>query len=264
MIGEILVFLPGWNEIVKCTQLLEIFDRPPHPTLRKVILSRSISERCITINDLVYVIDSGRTKARRADRTQSGECYRLFTRCNQRLSFVDFPQGEMITSRLDKIYLQGKLLNVNNVKTFLQNALYPPSIEPIQHAEQFLYDIGAFISHTNQLTPIGKILPQIFNNLFRLPMAPQIGKLLIMDYLFSCFHSILTIPSILTYRDPQSILRLELFFQSPPKDNNLQQSYANEFQNNHDRNQENYFLSKQNQSVEIKILTIYWLLTEKS
>ncbi|CAF4331902.1 unnamed protein product, partial [Rotaria sordida] len=59
MIGEIFVFLPGWNEIVKCIQLLEIFDRPPHPTLRKVILSRSISERCITINVLVYVIDSG-------------------------------------------------------------------------------------------------------------------------------------------------------------------------------------------------------------
>ncbi|CAF4932000.1 unnamed protein product [Rotaria sp. Silwood1] len=72
-----------------------------------------------------------------AGRTQSGECCRLFTRCNQRLSFVDFPQADMITSSLDNIYLQGKLLNVNNVKRFLEDALYPSSIEAIEHAVQY-------------------------------------------------------------------------------------------------------------------------------
>ena len=66
----------------------------------------------------------------------------------------------MITSRLDNIYLHAKLLNVDNVKSFLQDALDPPSIEAIEHAENFLYDIGALLSDTNQLTPIGKILAQ--------------------------------------------------------------------------------------------------------
>ena len=33
-------------------------------------------------------------------------------------------------------------------------------------------------------------------------MVPQIGKLLIMGYLFSCFDPILTIASVLSYRDP--------------------------------------------------------------
>ncbi|CAF3761462.1 unnamed protein product [Rotaria sp. Silwood1] len=80
---------------------------------------------------------SGRSTRQQAGRTQSGECCRLFTRCNQRLSFVDFPQADMITSSLDNIYLQGKLLNVNNVKTFLQDALYPSSIEAIEHAVQY-------------------------------------------------------------------------------------------------------------------------------
>jgi HrpA-like RNA helicase len=96
----------------------------------------------------------------RAGRTQPGECYRLFTRCNERLSFVDFPQPEMIMSRLDNIYLQAKLLNINNVKIFLQDALDPPSIEAIEHAENFLYDLGALLSSTNELTPIGRILAQ--------------------------------------------------------------------------------------------------------
>lgn len=96
----------------------------------------------------------------RAGRTQPGECFRLFTRCNQRMSFIDFPLAEMITSRLDNIYLQAKLLNIKDVKTFLQEALDPPSTEAIEHAEKFLYDIGALVSPTNELTPIGRILAQ--------------------------------------------------------------------------------------------------------
>lgn len=210
-LGTILVFLPGWTDIVRCHQILrqrallnsylhilplhsllplhnqqEIFNPPPHPTVRKVILSTSIAETSITIDDVVYVIDTGRTKASdydletqgkcllptnvsranllqrkgRAGRTQPGECYRLFTRCNQRLFFADFPQSEMITSRLDNIYLQAKLLNITNVKAFLQDALDPPSFEAVEHAEKFLYDIGALNSSTNQLTPIGRILAQ--------------------------------------------------------------------------------------------------------
>ena len=50
----------------------------------------------------------------------------------------------------------------------------------------------------------------------------------------------------------QGVLRVELFFESPPEDYNLQQSYGKEFQNNHlynhDDNERNYSLSKQNQS----------------
>ncbi|CAF4699235.1 unnamed protein product, partial [Rotaria sp. Silwood2] len=126
----------------------------------------------------------------RAGRTQLGECYRFFTRCNERLSFVDFPQGEIIRSRLDNIYLQGKLLNINNVKIYPQDAIDPPSIEAIEHDEKFLYDIGPLLSPTNELILIGKILPH-------LPMAPQIGKLLIIGYLSACFDSTLTIASIL-------------------------------------------------------------------
>lgn len=74
--------------------------------------------------------------------------------------FIDFPQAEMITSRLDNIYLHAKLLNVRHVKSFLQQALDPPSTEAIEHAEKFLYDIGALTTDTNDLTPMGRILAQ--------------------------------------------------------------------------------------------------------
>lgn len=113
-----------------------------------------MAERSFCFDMLIYL------KLGRAGRTQAGECYRLFTRCNERLSFADFPQVEMATSRLDNIYLQARLLNVNDVKVFLQDALDPPSIEAIEHAEKFLHDIGALSVETNQLTPIGTILAQ--------------------------------------------------------------------------------------------------------
>jgi len=46
----------------------------------------------------------------------------------------------------------------------------------------------------------------------------------------------------------QGVLRVELFFETPPEDYNLQQSYAKEYQTsfvyNHDDNDENSSLSK--------------------
>ena len=97
--GTILVFLPGWNDIAKCTQLLrqrsllasylhilplhsllplhnqqEIFGPAPDRRLRKVILSTSIAETSITIDDVIYVIDTGRTKASDYDLETQGKC----------------------------------------------------------------------------------------------------------------------------------------------------------------------------------------------
>jgi hypothetical protein len=44
------------------------------------------------------------------------------------------------------------------------------------------------------------------------------------------------------------VLRVELFFEPPPKGYNLQQSYEKEFQNNYLSNERNQSLTKQNQS----------------
>ncbi|CAF4413839.1 unnamed protein product, partial [Rotaria socialis] len=54
----------------------------------------------------------------------------------------------------------------------------------------------------------------------------------------------------------QGILRVELFFESPPEDYNLQQSYAKEFQYSHfynyDDNYRNYPILKQNETIVVK------------
>ncbi|CAF1070421.1 unnamed protein product [Adineta steineri] len=48
----------------------------------------------------------------------------------------------------------------------------------------------------------------------------------------------------------QGVLRIELFFESPPKDYSLEQSYAKEFYNYYNNNSEEHiFLAKQNESI---------------
>lgn len=91
--NAILVFLPGWDEIIRLKEKLEnsavfgnrsaylilplhsmvapaeqrkVFLTPPS-SIRKIILSTNIAETAITINDVVCVIDSGRQKEKSFD-----------------------------------------------------------------------------------------------------------------------------------------------------------------------------------------------------
>lgn len=85
--GAILCFLPGWDDIMKVKKLLphlndgfvlclhsrlqdseqrKIFSRAP-PGIRKIILATNIAETSVTVDDVVFVIDTGIHKEQRFD-----------------------------------------------------------------------------------------------------------------------------------------------------------------------------------------------------
>lgn len=100
--GAILVFLPGWEEIMTLNRALteppfplgvnfndtgrfrvhmlhsslpnlsqqEVFEPLPSPEMRKIILATNIAETSITIPDVVYVVDSGKVKEKRYDQSK--------------------------------------------------------------------------------------------------------------------------------------------------------------------------------------------------
>jgi ATP-dependent RNA helicase DHX36 len=111
----------------------EVFDRPP-PGKRKIIISTMIAETSVTIDDVVYVVNSGKTKMKdfdpesnietlqskwvsqasarqrcgRAGRVQPGECYHLYTRHHAEL-LAEYDLPEMLRTRLEKLCLDIKV-----------------------------------------------------------------------------------------------------------------------------------------------------------
>lgn len=158
--GAILVFLPGWDDINQTRERLlasplfrdsskflvislhsmipsveqkKVFKRPP-PGTRKIILSTNIAETAVTINDVIYVIDSGRMKEKsydpynnvstlhsawvskasakqregRAGRCQPGICYHLYSK-TRAASLPDFQIPEIKRMPIEELCLQASI-----------------------------------------------------------------------------------------------------------------------------------------------------------
>lgn len=178
--GAILVFMPGFDKISQLHKTLEnpgspkgqrwrehlrlfplhskmpsveqqaVFRRSPKGQ-RKVIISTIIAETSVTIDDVVYVINTGRTKMSnydiesniqtleecwvtkantqqrkgRAGRVQPGICYNLFSRAREDL-MSEVPTPEIIRCKLESIILSLKLLHIDDPYVFLKTLINAP------------------------------------------------------------------------------------------------------------------------------------------
>ncbi|XP_004243616.2 DExH-box ATP-dependent RNA helicase DExH6 isoform X1 [Solanum lycopersicum] len=244
--GAILVFLPGWEDINRTRERLrashyfndqskfsviplhsmvpsveqkKVFRHPP-PGCRKIVLSTNIAETAITIDDVVYVIDSGRMKEKsydpynnvstlqsswvskasakqregRAGRCQPGICYHLYSKLRA-ASLPDFQVPEIKRIPIEELCLQVKLLNPDcKIEEFLQKTLDPPVYETIRNAIIVLQDIGA-LSFDEKLTDLGERLGS-------LPVHPLTSKMLLISILLNCLDPALTMACASDYRDP--------------------------------------------------------------
>jgi hypothetical protein len=155
--GAVLIFLPGWEAINKTRERLlassifrdsskfhvlslhsmipsseqrKVFQRPP-AGVRKIILSTNIAETAVTIDDVVFVIDSGRMKEKsydpynsvstlqtswvsrasarqregRAGRCQPGTCYHLYSRLRA-ASLQEYQTPEINRMPIEELCLQ--------------------------------------------------------------------------------------------------------------------------------------------------------------
>ncbi|KAI9010131.1 P-loop containing nucleoside triphosphate hydrolase protein [Hyaloraphidium curvatum] len=240
--GDILVFLTGREEIDKAMELVrDILDKkqrtpmelillplygglalseqmavfePAGRNERKCIFATNIAEASVTIDGIVFVVDSGfvkiraydvrtnfstltvvpisqasaRQRAGRAGRTRPGKCFRLYTEAvfeGLRPSMVP----EMQRSPLAPVVLQLKALGLENILRF--DFLSPPPAAAMTQALELLYSLDAVDDYGRLKIPYGERLAE-------LPFEPQMAAVILNSGRFGCSEEIATIAAMLS------------------------------------------------------------------
>ncbi|XP_007195657.1 ATP-dependent RNA helicase DHX29 isoform X1 [Balaenoptera acutorostrata] len=243
--GAVLIFLPGLAHIQQLYDLLSTdrrffserykvialhsilstqdqaaaFTLPPQG-VRKIVLATNIAETGITIPDVVFVIDTGRTKENkyhessqmsslvetfvskasalqrqgRAGRVRGGFCFRMYTR-ERFEGFMDYSVPEILRVPLEELCLHIMKCNLGSPEDFLSKALDPPQLQVISNAMNLLRKIGACELNEPKLTPLGQ-------HLAALPVNVKIGKMLIFGAIFGCLDPVATLAAVMTEKSP--------------------------------------------------------------
>lgn len=244
--GAILVFLPGLAHIQQLYDLLSsdkrfrdktryrivalhstlsskdqaaAFTVPPHE-VRKIVLSTNIAETGVTIPDVVFVIDTGKTKENkyhessqmsslvetfiskasalqrqgRAGRVRNGFCFRLYPQYRFDV-FMDYSIPEILRVPLEELCLHIMKCQYGSPEDFLSHALDAPQPQSVSNAVNLLRKIGACEPDKHVLTPLG-------HHLASLPVNVKIGKMLIYGAILGCLEPIATIAAAITEKSP--------------------------------------------------------------
>ncbi|CAA9991105.1 pre-mRNA-splicing factor ATP-dependent RNA helicase PRP2, putative [Plasmodium knowlesi strain H] len=199
------------NELAPADQPKAIMRRGT----RKIILSTNICETSITIDNIVYVIDSGLCKQKvynpnsgieslvtlpcskasvnqrtgRAGRKQDGKCFRLFTK----KSFIDLNDNsvpEIQRCEVSSMILLLKSLGMDDIINF--DFLDPPSPVVIIKGLELLYSLGALNDEGN-LTKTGRKMAEF-------PTDVKSSKMILAaSEKYNCVEEILCITAMLTH-----------------------------------------------------------------
>jgi ATP-dependent RNA helicase DDX35 len=238
--GDILVFLTGREEIDTAVQAISeraadlhpraqalmplplyaglstepqmyVFEPAPENT-RKVIFSTNIAEASVTIDGIVYVVDTGFVKLRafnpltgietltatpvskasatqragRAGRTKPGKCYRLYIESSYH-TLEEATVPEIQRSNLAPVILQLKALGIDNIARF--DFITAPPAELIIRALELLFSLGALNDYAKLTQPLGTRMAE-------LAVEPMMAKTLLSAPSFGCLSEMLTIAAM--------------------------------------------------------------------
>lgn len=238
--GDILVFMTGREEIDFAVQAISerapqleakygplqpmplyagltteeqmyVFDSTPKGT-RKVVFSTNIAEASVTIDGIVFVVDSGYVKLRaynpktgiesltatpiskasaaqragRAGRTKPGKCFRLYTEQGY-IGLAQSNPPEIQRSNLAPTILQLKALGIDNIVRF--DFLSPPPSQLVGKALELLYSLGALDEYAKLTRPLGMRMAE-------LAVEPMMAKTLLSAPSFGCLSEMLTIAAM--------------------------------------------------------------------
>ncbi|KAK7399991.1 hypothetical protein VNO78_11189 [Psophocarpus tetragonolobus] len=243
--GDVLIFMTGQDDIEKLVSKLEdkvraleegscmdaiilplhgslppelqvrVFSPPP-PNCRRIIVATNIAETSLTVDGVVYVIDSGYVKQRqynpssgmysldvvqiskvqanqragRAGRTRPGKCYRLYPSRIYNDEFLDVTVPEIQRSSLAGSVLYLKSLDLPDINILKFDFLDPPSSESLQDALKQLYLIDA-IDENGAITSIGQKMAE-------LPLEPSLARTLMEANNYGCLSEVLTVAAMLS------------------------------------------------------------------
>ncbi|KAK6242248.1 hypothetical protein SCA6_007637 [Theobroma cacao] len=189
---------------------------PPPPNCRRFIVATNIAETSLTVDGVVYVIDSGYVKQRqynpatgmysldvvqvskvqanqragRAGRTRPGKCYRLYPSRVYNDEFLDVTVPEIQRSSLAGTVLYLKSLDLPDIDILKFDFLDPPSTESLEDALKQLYLIDA-IDENGSITSVGRTMAE-------LPLEPSLSRTLIEANEYGCLSQALTVAAMLS------------------------------------------------------------------
>ncbi|MFH4980195.1 hypothetical protein AB6A40_006904 [Gnathostoma spinigerum] len=242
--GDVLIFLNGISEMTSLAEALKVYAESTgrwiilllHSTLsaeeqdkvfdaaptavRKCIISTNIAETSVTIDQIRFVIDSGKVnlvtydqktgihslreywtskasadqRKGRAGRTGPGVCFRLYSR-DQFLKMDDFTVSEINRVSLESLAMQ--IVNMDiNVSPLEFPFIEKPSTSALEEAVESLWRQGVLEPDSfTTLTPLGKIIAS-------LPVEIPIAKILIYACLFDQVEVALTVAAGLSVSSP--------------------------------------------------------------
>ncbi|MFL6060768.1 MAG: ATP-dependent RNA helicase HrpA [Marmoricola sp.] len=192
-------------------------------TRRRVVLATNVAETSLTVPGIVGVIDTGvarisrystRTKVQRlpieaisqaSANQRSGRCGRIAPGIAIRLyaeedfeSRPEFTEPEILRTTLASVILQMTALGLGDVARF--PFVEPPDARNVRAGTTLLEELGALRPSERgrgpSLTKVGRALA-------RLPIDPQLGRMLLEADRLGCLREVLVITSALSIQDPR-------------------------------------------------------------